>query len=134
MPQLGRQHGQRCLAAVAGRVAGLLPQGALVVFAWGGDPHVDHARGAALVARALAARPDLAALAYPVWGRFDPAAAPPPAVTLAASGRARAAKRRALACHATQATALIDDDPSGFALSAAQQAHFLDHPEVFLAA
>lgn len=95
---------------------------------------MDHARGAALVARALAGRRDLAALAYPVWGRFDLAGRPGAALTLAAGPEARAAKRRALACHATQFGALIDDDPSGFALSAAQRAHFLDHPEVFLAA
>jgi hypothetical protein len=30
-------------------------------------------------------------------------------------------------------TALIDDDPTGFVMSAAHQVHFLEHPEIYLA-
>jgi hypothetical protein len=30
-------------------------------------------------------------------------------------------------------TPLIADDPDGFVMSRAHQAHFLDHPEIFLA-
>ena len=117
--------------ACAERLERAFPRGALVVAAWGRDPHVDHERGAALVARAARARLDLRVMAYPVWGRFGDEPAPE-AVVLEASAAARLAKRRALACHATQMTRLIDDDPDGFVMSAEHQAHFLDHPEILL--
>ncbi|EKE43078.1 hypothetical protein OCGS_2669 [Oceaniovalibus guishaninsula JLT2003] len=126
----GGAEADRCAA----RLDAAFPQGALVVAAWGGDPHVDHRRGAALVARAVRDRPDLALLWYPIWGRFvDDGAEVPPMRRLAAGAAALAAKSRALACHATQMTRLIDDDPGGFVMDAADQAHFLDHAEIFLA-
>ncbi|MBM9596240.1 PIG-L deacetylase family protein [Roseitranquillus sediminis] len=114
------------------RLRATLPPGALVLAAWERDPHVDHQRCAALVRRALARRADLALLWYPIWGRFSEAT-PGPAVRLAASEAARQAKRRALACHRTQMADLISDDPGGFVMQAEHQAHFLDHPEIFIA-
>ena len=116
----------------AERLGRLLPFGALVTVAWSRDPHVDHERAARLTGLAAAARPDLRRLEYPVWGRFDPDAEAAGVLVLDASAEARRAKRRALACHATQMTRLIDDDPDGFVMSPGHQAHFLDHPEVFV--
>jgi hypothetical protein len=55
------------------------------------------------------------------------------AQAIAASPAAREAKRRALACHRSQMTRLIDDDPEGFVMSDQQQAHFLQTPEIVLA-
>ncbi len=106
---------------------------------WEGDPHVDHERCAAL-ARALEARAaddgiELHTSRFPVWGRFvehprlDGADALWRYVPTAAG---RAAKARALACHATQMSALIDDDPDGFVMPPEMQAHFLAHDELYV--
>ncbi len=132
-PDCGLPAGGEAAGRAAGRIARSLPPGALVAVAWSRDPHVDHERTAALVRRAAEARPDLRLIAYPVWGRFDPRAEASGALVLRASPAARPAKRRALACHATQMTRLIDDDPEGFVMSPGHQAHFLDHPEILLA-
>ena len=51
----------------------------------------------------------------------------------AASDAAVAAKRRALSCHRSQMTGLIDDDPTGFVMTDTHQAHFLTHPEIVIA-
>lgn len=108
----------------------LIPPDALVLASWGGDPHCDHEAVAGLALRAM--RTDTRLAFYPIWGRFAPA--PTVARPLAATPQARAAKRRALACHRSQMTALIDDDPGGFVMEAWRQAHFLDHPELIIAA
>lgn len=126
---LGGEAAARCAA----QIEAMLPEGALVVAAWSRDPHVDHERSGLLLTQALASRLDLRRVEYPVWGRFDPEASASCVLVLEASAAARCAKRRALACHATQVTRLIDDDPEGFVLSEAHQAHFLDHPEILLA-
>lgn len=123
------EEAERAVAAISGA----LPSGASVLAAWGGDPHVDHERGARLVAAVAAGRPDLSLLWYPIWGRFSEAPPPPQVFLVEASPGARAAKQRALACHATQMTRLIDDDPEGFVMDLADQAHFLSHPEIVLA-
>ena len=115
------------------RLDALTPRHALVLAPWGADPHADHERTAALVRRLAAGRPDVALLSYPIWGRFADAIPPGWIRTLRPSGAARSAKRAALACHRTQMTRLIADDPDGFVMCQANQAHFLDHPEIFLA-
>lgn len=121
-------------AACRRRLNAALPEAALVACAWGGDPHVDHERTAGHVAQVLRDRPDLAVIWYPIWGRFAPTHDFAGLSRLAAGPAARAAKRRALSCHASQMTGLISDDPQGFVMSAEHQAHFLEHPEIFLAA
>lgn len=102
--------------------------------AWQGDPHRDHVATADLARRTLALRPDLRLWSYPIWGRFAPAepAAPRRIVRFDTTPH-RAAKTAAIACHRTQMTRIIDDDPQGFLMAAAMQAHFIAHPEVFLA-
>lgn len=118
-------------AASAEILSGLIPPGALVLASWGMDPHIDHVRVAALTGHVSAARPDLDLNFYPIWGRFTRHSAP--ARLILASPAARAAKARALACHRTQMTPLIDDDPGGFVMEPWRQGHFLTHPEVILA-
>jgi LmbE family N-acetylglucosaminyl deacetylase len=116
-----------------GRIDMLTPHAALVLAPWDGDPHIDHERTALLARRLVLHRPDLALLFYPVWGRFADTVPGGEVKLLAASPASRAVKRDALACHRTQMTRLIDDDPAGFVMSGAHQAHFLEHPEIFLA-
>ncbi len=118
-------------ADCARRLRGLVPRGALVLSAWSGDPHVDHQRTAALVTRALRDRSDVTRLAYPIWGRFASAPAPTGLRVVEASAAGRAIKRRALDRHASQMTRLVPDDPEGFVMTEAHQAHFLQHPEIF---
>lgn len=101
---------------------------------WRGDPHKDHTATADLARRVRALRPGLRLWSYPIWGRFAPAgAAAPGQIARFDAGPHRAAKAAAIACHRTQMTRLIADDPQGFMMSAAMQTHFIEHPEVFLA-
>lgn len=73
-------------------------------------PHPDH-RGAHAIAGAVAARTGVGRIGFYPYG----AAADVPGVRLAA-GRHAAAKRQALAAHASQHGEIIMDDPSGFRL------------------
>ncbi|TJZ91444.1 PIG-L family deacetylase [Paracoccus gahaiensis] len=118
-------------AGAAEAIARLVPQGALLLASWGDDPHIDHQQVARLAYRIAAARPDLALAFYPIWGRFTDLQAP--ALRIEATDAACDAKARALACHRTQMTALIDDDPEGFVMTKAHQSHFLTHPEIVIA-
>ena len=118
---------------------------------WEGDPHVDHRRCAALVRAVIAGlgradrrpgrrvdrrvEPDRVPtlVRFPVWGRFVEAGpGDDELVRFRPDPDLRAAKARALACHASQMTALIDDDPDGFVMPAAMQAHFVEHDELFV--
>ena len=110
-------------------ISDLIPKGSLLLATWEGDPHVDH-QSVALLGRRMA-RPDVTLAFYPIWGRFTDRIAS--ARTMAASEPARLAKRKALACHLSQMTRLIDDDPEGFVMEAWRQEHFLDHPEIIIA-
>ncbi len=105
-----------------------IPADALVLASWDGDPHIDH-QVTACLARAQV-RADALAF-YPVWGRFTDATAP--ARLIHASVAGIAAKRRALACHRSQMTALIDDDPDGFVMEGWRQDHFLTSAEIVIA-
>ena len=118
-------------ADVARRVCTLLPNRALVLASWAGDPHVDHENVARLARHMAAQRADILLAFYPIWGRFCDHAVP--ARLIRASDAARAGKRRALACHRTQMSALIDDDPTGFVMEAWRQQHFLSQPEIVIA-
>lgn len=117
---------------LAHRISGLIPEEALVLLPWRGDAHVDHQRGHDLGRAAMGE--EQRALCYPVWGRLDPQLPVPRDMRLlAAPPAALAAKRRALACHRSQMSGLIDDDPSGFVMPPALQEHFLSHPEIYIA-
>lgn len=113
------------------RVADLIPQQALLLSTWDGDPHIDHEQVARLAARVAAFRPDVSLMFYPVWGRFTDQVRP--ARLVQASPEAGEAKARALVCHRTQMSGLINDDPEGFVMQAAHQQHFLSHREIVIA-
>ena len=110
---------------------------------WEGDPHVDHrccaALAEALVARAVEAGHPLALSRFPVWGRFverddgsGNGGTGDALVRFEPGSILKAVKVRALACHATQMTTTIDDDPDGFVMPVPMQAHFVEHDELFL--
>ncbi len=100
---------------------------------WRHDPHCDH-RAAWALGRHVAARHGrLGFWEFPVWGRFLRASVPHPGRLRRFDATPfRAEKRAAIACHASQTTRLIADDPEGFVMEAATQAHFLDSPELFM--
>lgn len=112
-------------------LAPLLPQNALVLASWGGDPHIDHQRTAQIAQREVGARLDLALAYYPIWGRF--ADQPVPMRRLRASAASHKAKRDALACHRSQMTDLIKDDPDGFVMEDWHQRHFIETEEIVIA-
>lgn len=118
-------------AETVARLSALVPQGALVLASWSFDPHCDHESVARLAQALHAGRPDTALGFYPIWGRFTDR--PAQGRLVRASAPAQQAKARALACHESQMSGLIDDDPQGFVMEPWQQRHFLDHPEIVLA-
>ncbi|RJE79126.1 PIG-L deacetylase family protein [Paracoccus sp. JM45] len=118
-------------AASAEQVAAMIPPNALLLASWCKDPHIDHESCAELALLIAGMRPDVELQFYPIWGRFCDGQAT--GIQLAASVRAISAKARALACHRTQMTSMIFDDPDGFVMTQEHQQHFLSHPEVILA-
>lgn len=102
---------------------------------WELDPHVDHVATAALAFRLVARLPWIGLWRYPVWGRFIelPGSQPEDPVGIFECKAQRRRKRRAMAAHRSQMTGLIDDDPEGFVMPIAMQAHFLEAPEIFIA-
>jgi len=107
---------------------------------WEGDPHPDHVDGARL-AQALgqAVRdPDggtANVVRFPVWGRFvetDIDRSRDELVRFVPEATWQGNKARALACHRTQTTSLIDDDPDGFVMPLEMQRHFIEHDELFI--
>ncbi len=123
---------QSAAAAIADTVDAV--DATALVTTWQSDPHQDHAATAALARCVLGLRPALTLWSYPIWGRFAPTKAMPKGRILQFDAAPhRAMKAAAIACHRSQMTKLIDDDPKGFMMTAEMQAHFLDHPEVFLA-
>ena len=125
-------------AAADGAIARILPHISASTTAiwssWGGDPHADHGRTARLAARLVAQRPALALWSYPIWGRFDPAAADfgSDALVQFETHAWQDCKAAAIAAHVSQMTGLISDDPDGFRMTDAHQRHFLRSPEIFL--
>ena len=82
------------------------------------DPHPDHHAAAALAEEVRSLRPDLRLLFYQVWSMRLSGEAPYRHGTLLPFKIAidPEAKRRAIACHASQLGRLIADDPDGFVL------------------
>ena len=119
-------------AEAAERIAALITaETGTLLSPWAGDPHPDHQR-VARIARIVAARqPDLRHLAYPVWGRFEPAPATTAVIGFDDPGL-HLRKARALAAHRSQMSDFIPDDPEGFVMPAGLQRHFITHPELFI--
>ena len=99
---------------------------------WRHDPHPDHQRGARFAAAAAQQLGLPQPVEAPVWGRFTNAAPEGAVLRLQAPGWALARKRAAIAAHRSQMTRLIPDDPDGFVMDPATQAHFRDGDELFL--
>jgi LmbE family N-acetylglucosaminyl deacetylase len=103
---------------------------------WRHDPHCDH-EASYRIAREVQRRVGkVRLLEYVVWGHTLP---PSTEVDPIRSGfkigiddEAMEKKRRALAAHRSQTTALIDDDPGGFLFSQIDLAHFDLPYEFFL--
>jgi LmbE family N-acetylglucosaminyl deacetylase len=87
---------------------------------WEHDLHPDH-RAAWRIGRQVARTLDARLLCYPVWGWTIAPDTWLPAKRIAGARlditRYLAAKRHAIACHRSQTTYLISDDPTGFRLS-----------------
>jgi LmbE family N-acetylglucosaminyl deacetylase len=102
---------------------------------WMHDPHPDH-EAAHRIGQLVAQKIDARLLSYPVWTWALPPTGWLPAAPLRGArldiGRYLANKRRAIACHRSQTTDLIWDDPTGFRMAPAFMAMF-DWPfEVFI--
>jgi len=99
------------------------------------DHHADHKATARIARRVVDAAQGLSQLSYPVWSRWDDpdlmshiAVHAPVALDTAPW---RAAKRAAIAAHATQLGHVVPDDPTGFTMSREFVAAFVEQPEIF---
>lgn len=107
--------------------------------AWEGDPHTDrqavarYARQLCGIARRHTGRVPMLWF-YAAWGRFADwgAGVPSSALRVFDHPRLRATKRVAMACYASQLTALIGNDPMGFVMPTALSAHLADFPQIFV--
>jgi LmbE family N-acetylglucosaminyl deacetylase len=136
-PDTRAPHAGVAFAAVVDRLCEVIGAHGIgtVCATWQGDPHCDHA-AAAGIAAATCRRTGARHLAYPVWAWTVPGEAelPTPGDGARLDVRAHlAAKRRAVAAHATQHAGLIDDDPGGFALPPEFLALFQGPWETFFA-
>ncbi|MBF52771.1 MAG: PIG-L family deacetylase [Confluentimicrobium sp.] len=99
------------------------------------DHHADHKATAAIAAEVARHRPALRHWSYPVWSRWDD-----PAYAQKTGGVPRRfdtqlwqnAKRAAIDAHDSQLGRVVDDDPSGFAMSPDFTEFFATAPEVFI--
>jgi LmbE family N-acetylglucosaminyl deacetylase len=103
---------------------------------WRHDPHCDH-EASYRIAREVQRRVGKVRLVeYVVWGHtLPPATEVDPARSgfrISVDHEAQEKKRRAIAAHRSQTTALIDDDPGGFLFSQIDLAHFDLPYEFFL--
>jgi LmbE family N-acetylglucosaminyl deacetylase len=101
-------------AGLAAALAGLVPGFAACLAPWEDDRHPDHEAAGRAARRACAGMPPGAVLSYPVWtwhwaGPADPRVPWDRAVRVPLPPAARARKRAALACFASQA----EDRPGG---------------------
>ena len=125
---------ERAIGVIADCV-GEIGAGSLFV-SWRHDPHCDH-EASYRIAREVQRRVGkVRLLEYVVWGHTLP---PSTEVDPIRSGfkigiddEAMEKKRRAIAAHRSQTTALIDDDPGGFLFSQIDLAHFNLPYEFFL--
>jgi LmbE family N-acetylglucosaminyl deacetylase len=135
MPSARSPEWQEAVAHLAAMAREFQPD--LALLPWRRDPHCDH-RGSWKLAQAALAR-SLSfplVLEYAIW--LDELGAPEDypkadeaeAVTLDIAA-VIAAKRAAIAAYATQTTALIDDDPTGFRLTPGTIARLTSRSETF---
>ena len=103
---------------------------------WERDPHCDHEASAELAKAVRRLIPGLKLWAYPVWGwHIEPSAEthqPYPTAYRLDISKQRDRKFAAIKAHASQMTALIDDDPDGFRFDERSLAPFLGQYEYFI--
>jgi LmbE family N-acetylglucosaminyl deacetylase len=121
MPVMSTNDWYRAVSRLSGVLKELKPD--LVVVPWRRDPHCDHRASYLLATHAMRLHPPARILEYAIWldelGRDGDQPLSREAIRLELDIRSNLdAKRRAIAMHRTQTTRLIDDDPSGFILSA----------------
>ncbi len=113
---------------------GELSAGPRAVFApWPFEAHCDHEAAAGLGA-ALAARLGARLFFFLVWGWSDPRVLSAENVRRLDCPETVAVRRRALACHVTQTTGLIDDAEDGFGIPEALAAVVERPAEIYLEA
>ena len=121
LPDTAAPQSGAALRAAAARIAehARARSAATICTTWIHDPHHDHV-AAGLLGRMAARAAGARLLSYPVWGWTLPARRWLPAAPVRGFrldiGPHLAAKRRAIACHRSQTTGLIEDDPAGFRL------------------
>lgn len=131
VPMTGCEAEQAC-----DRIATLAAAADVVAVTWRHDPHGDHKASFALARAAVRRVPGATLWEYPIWGLTLPPhmplpGAPPRGVRVRVADH-RPAKRRAIAAHASQTTALIVDDPRGFRLTPNMLARFDTDWETFI--
>lgn len=103
---------------------------------WERDPHCDHEASAELAKAVRKKCPGLKLWAYPVWGwHIEPDEEinqPHPRAFRTDILKHRDRKLEAINAHASQMTALIDDDPDGFRFDDRLLAPFLGRYEYFI--
>ena len=103
---------------------------------WGDDPHPDHAASYRLACKVVETRPQLKFFAYPIWGltldRDEPVVTPFRSAMRYEVRLAKAQKRRAIDCFASQLGRVILDDPEAFSLSAEDLDRFCGDFELFI--
>ena len=101
---------------------------------WRHDPHCDH-KASYRIAREVQRRVgNVKLFEYVVWGHTLPSSTEVDPIRsgfrISIDHEAMEKKRRAIAAHRSQTTALINDDPGGFLFSQIDLAHF-DRPYEF---
>jgi LmbE family N-acetylglucosaminyl deacetylase len=134
VPDGAAPHDETGLADVVKRLCDVVSGCDTLLVTWRHDPHGDHV-AAHLAVRAAGQVLGARVLEYPVWGWTLPAETELPTM-IRPGWRVKvsahlAAKRLAIACHASQHGQVISDDPEGFVLPAAFLAHF-DGPWEYL--
>jgi LmbE family N-acetylglucosaminyl deacetylase len=120
MPLPGSEEWRNTVAVMSGVLEKRSPE--LVVVPWRRDPHCDHRASWLITRDAIGASLPIVVLEYAIWlEEFGvPSDCPQPdevdAIAIDIT-KTVAAKKRAVAAHHSQTTALIDDDPNGFRLS-----------------
>ena len=109
-----------------------------ILLPWRRDPHPDHRATSGIVRAAVASLP-VRLVEYPIWAWERATGEDLPQPGEAHGWRldirsVQAQKQAAIACHRSQVTHMIDDDPDGFWLSPEVLAHFAHPWEVFLEA
>ena len=137
VPGEGQEHFSEAVTQLRLLLAATEP--ATMLCPWRRDPHPDHRATSELVRAALAGLPQPPRLLeYVVWAweRAAPADLPQPGEVVGWRldiSSVVSQKQRAIAAHRSQlAPGIIDDDPTGFVLSAEMLAHFAQPFEAYL--